>query len=94
MCLLDVKQKCTILESALPKRFTVKITPLVVSLANFHNLGIDEADLDFSPSLDFDEENLLVCGSGSVYLQTSIEHGSQLISAKLVGGVYHTDDVD
>ncbi len=56
--------------------FCEKITALVVSLAKLHNFCIDETDVDISQPLNCDEENLLVHGSGTVPLQTSIEHGN------------------
>lgn len=65
-------ERWTILQSALPKRYSVENTTLVVSLAKLHNFCIDETDLNIRPLHDCDKENLLVCGSGTVPLQQSI----------------------
>ncbi len=64
-----------------------------MSLAKLHNFCIDETDLDISQPLACDEENLLIHGSGTVPLQTTIEHSTQLVPIQLMGGGHHTDDI-
>ena len=86
-------QRWAILQSAMPRRITIKKTiAMVNALAKLHNFCIDQNEVDVPESSPSDAFNLMNSEAGFVSFETTTNCEVPLPS-QLIGGGEHFDDI-